>query len=810
MMALHEHLVLPKFDEEIDRKKRDFSPIKYDIPEGREKGNFSHEVVQKANEVARSFNELKKNFIGKINPALIYQLEVNQGVSTDSFEKTLGAMGIHILSVAENKKGYWVVFSNDENLDRFKKKLNIYGSEFGPKYEFFNAIETLCEIPKEEKIGKLLKDRPLSDDAEYLDIELWKIEIPNKNKEFINELKKAYPDQSEFRITDTLITNSFVLLRVKLTKNIFDEIIELREIARADRPSTPSFNPFDYKDIDISSTITSKPEDNAQGILIIDSGIVSNHPLLEKCIGGEENFQSNEPESHDTVGHGTAVAGCAAYGDIEKCIESKSFIPSNWIFSAKVMYGEKDFDGNVVNAIYDPEKLIEHQFKDAIESFLFENQYQIKVVVIALGNSDEIWQHNFSRQLPLAAIIDELAFSFPLVTFIVAAGNQNPRCIYDNIGEIVDNYPKYLIDNNECRLNNPATSALAITVGSITGFVRYGADHFGYEPLKTVVAEENQPSPFTRVGFGVNGMVKPELVGYGGNLILSNQHDRIIEDVGGKLAVLNNQTIDNIIQFDYGTSYSTPKIAQIAGRIANAFPDKSANFIKNMLLVGADYPFIPDKKFYGAKSSQDALFKHLKTCGYGLPSLEKAVNSFDNRVVLFDEGALTVNRIKVFTVQLPSEFFQTRGRKKISVVLTFTPETRSTRGDSYLGNRIEFHLYHTLDPKDLVNKFGALTDEETISQTSDDLKKYEISLFPGINTRKAGCHQKGWKEYKREPNTLPVAPISLVLLNINKWIIDEDAHSDYCVSVTFEHENENELYNKLKASVQIQARARIR
>ena len=61
-------------------------------------------------------------------------------------------MGIHILSVAENKKGYWIVFSDDENLGKFKHKLNTYASEEG-KYDFFNAISSLRDIPKEEKLA---------------------------------------------------------------------------------------------------------------------------------------------------------------------------------------------------------------------------------------------------------------------------------------------------------------------------------------------------------------------------------------------------------------------------------------------------------------------------------------------------------------------------------------------------------------------------------------------------------------------------------------------------------------------------------
>jgi hypothetical protein len=30
--------------------------------------------------------------------------------------------------------------------------------------------------------------------------------------------------------------------------------------------------------------------------------------MLEKCVGGEDNFQAGENQTQDTVGHGTAVA----------------------------------------------------------------------------------------------------------------------------------------------------------------------------------------------------------------------------------------------------------------------------------------------------------------------------------------------------------------------------------------------------------------------------------------------------------------------------------------------------------------------
>lgn len=806
-MEKHQHLKLPLFQDNIERKKLRNTGGGFSLPQGRNKAHFSQQATQKAESLSSKFSTLKNQLSGKIDPTLIFEIEINQSVSPDAFEKTLVSMGIHVLSVAEGRKGFWVVFSDDDDLSRFKKKLSTYGSEEGANYDFFHAIESFDEIPLEEKIGERLKIQPLDDTADFIDLELWKMDDTQRNERFIQQMKESYPDFSQFSIYDTLITKSFVLLRIKLTKTIFDEVIQLKEVARADRPSMVQFNPFEMMQPDVESIEFKAPEEDATGILVIDSGIVSNHPMLQTCVGDEENFQSGETETQDTVGHGTAVAGCAVYGDIEECLNNKNFSPSNWLFSAKVMYAETNGITGTVSAVYDPEKLIEHQFKDAVENFLSNSKYQIKVVNISLGNHHEIWHKHYSRQLPLAALIDELAFTFPHVVFIVSAGNQSPLNFFEPINEITENYPRYLIENEDFKIINPATSALALSIGSIADEIRIENERYAGD-IKTAIAKYNQPSPFTRTGFGINGMIKPELVEYGGNLILSDNCGRIVEDKGGKLALLNNRVMDNIIQFDTGTSFSAPKVAHLAGKIANHFPDKSANFIKNMLLAGADYPFSPNKGFYCTKNKKKAEQCHLSVCGYGLSNYDKSLYSFDNRAVLWDEGKIALNQIKVYSLQLPELFFTESGKKKISITLTFTPETRATRGDSYLGNRMEFHLFHSVNPHILIEQYGVISENSEQIGVPDDLKKYEIDFFPGANIRKAGCHQKAWKLYQREPNSRPSSPVSLVLLNFNKWITDANREQDYCISVIFEHEKEIELYNAIRTNIQTRTRVR--
>jgi hypothetical protein len=48
----------------------------------------------------------------------------------------------------------------------------------------------------------------------------------------------------------------------------------------------------------------------------------------------------------------------------------------------------------------------------------------------------------------------------------------------------------------------------------------------------------------------------------------------------------------------------------------------------------------------------------------------------------------------------------------------------------------------------------------------------------------------------------PASPISLVLLNVKKWISNDLCEQDYCISVVFEHEKEIALYAELQANIQ--------
>ncbi len=83
---------------------------------------------------------------------MIFKLNINYAVSYDSLKDELLKMGIEILSIANDKKGYWIVFSNDLNLTNFKSRLAEYsGIQKGHKYPVFNVIDSIEDIPIDGK-----------------------------------------------------------------------------------------------------------------------------------------------------------------------------------------------------------------------------------------------------------------------------------------------------------------------------------------------------------------------------------------------------------------------------------------------------------------------------------------------------------------------------------------------------------------------------------------------------------------------------------------------------------------------------------
>ncbi len=798
-----DHLTLPFYASEFERRK----PRAGHAPKERaDRKSFTEVQVFNLANIQEDFEKNKPKYQRYFDPNLIFRIVVNQGVSEDDFVKFLERAGLGVITSSPSGSGYWISLAEDDSLDKVKGRLREYGD--AQKYKSFDAVESFSTIPPEEKVGEGLRQEPLKPEEEaYLDIEVWKMEEERLTK-FLAGFEKLV-EARRGKITDKLVTENLCLLRAKVRYPLFSEISQLREISRIDRPPKPYIT---WKMLAIplaSLNVEGPPDGKATVIAVLDSGILSNHPLLEKAVAdeisvpslGTAKIKADKPQ--DDVGHGTEVAGVALYGDIKKCIEDKKFAAEVWILSAKVMFAEKDSKGNVT-AVYDESELLEHQLEKAV-TYCVGQYERCRVVNISFGDRDKKMFGN-KRQYPLATLIDELAKKYGVV-FVVSAGNIDESISKGN------QYPQYLISEQESvKIIDPASSAYALTVGSIAqdfGPLSTSAGQIAFSP-----AEKHYPSPFTCAGPGYRGMIKPDLVEEGGNVIVPPSDPLKVEDFGGKLVVLNPDFISEgkLFSAEYGTSFSAAKVSHFVAKLFNAFPNASANLIKALLLSSAAVPLDRPGPLKDIKldDSDKKLMDILKVYGHGKPNLDRAVSSESNRVALMADGKIKPDSVHLYYFYLPSEFANTHGTKEISVCLVYDPPIRRNRID-YMGINMEFHLIRDSDLGEVSRGYKAIKIERELDEiVPEELKVKEIDLHPGVRLRKRGIHHKGTKTYLGTPQINPDKPLVLAVISQNRWVKEEDYVQNYAVVVTVKHQGTIDLYNLIKQRIEIEERVRLR
>ena len=581
---------------------------------------------------------------------------------------------------------------------------------------------------------------------------------------------------------------------------------QVKEIDRRPKPGFES--PAEYR-VSLSDVPKlSSPPEEATGVLVIDSGVQSGHPLIGPALGEGEVFPDREykfvtggPDDGDIKngGHGTGVSGIAIYGDVAEGIKNKSFQPEVWLFSARVTNENNE---------YKEESLLENQLEEAIDYFV-RNYSNCKVINISLGDSRLIYQEG-EKQFRLAARIDEIAYQLQQknILFVISAGNfwydsDSPELIRRD-------YPNYLLGENT-RIIDPATAAIALTVGSIS--MGKGSSQYQDDAKRRAIAKvAKYPSPFTRSGFGVDSMIKPDLVEFGGDLVLDG--DRVIDnDPGAAVITLNkNFQSQSLFKAYIGTSFSAPRVANLAAKLFTKFPNATSNLIRALIADSAEIPT-------DVPPALDEDLTKQRIYGNGQANFERAAYSRENKVLLLvDNQTLPVGSYSIYEVPaLPREFIKTKGKRTLSVTLAFDPPTRHTRGDSYLGIAMEFHLFRNVEKEQLRQAFTdakKIDNPDFTEMSIGNLKKeygnsIEINFLPKLTTRKRGTLQKGQHQFSSSNWKYDYKPLYLVVTCNKKWIDPEQIPNQrYALVVSIAHSNSAvDLYNKIKLQMQEQAQA---
>ena len=725
----------------------------------RDYDEFRRGAAQRLLELDRGRRDIAERYAKYgYTPAPIFLLGLTQNVPYAGFKDRLESVGIETVSARTERPDCWAVSGGRDHAGRLDRQIERRAAS--GKATFIDAIGAIDEADPAEKIGRSLRRRPINDDFELADVEVWRLG-DGALESFTGQLLKMVMDNGG-RITDTHKTRDAFVVQISCNAALLSMVAAMREVIRIDRPMQVEMEDL-ANSRDREVRVAGAPGPDAPGILVADSGVAM-HPAIEPAFGGLV-AAGGGGGGGDETGHGTGVAGIALYGDVKKCIDSGGFKPEIWIYVAKVL--EKDPGGDTVFA-----PLMETRIERAVEETARMHP-RCRVVNLSLGDASRRMEPG-ARQHRLGGLVDAMSTAHPGMMFTISAGSNRENM--DHVGP----YPDYLLsDAEELRLMDPAASAHAITVGALSRQL-VGVDHPHY------------PSPDTCTGPGLNCMVKPEVVEAGGGYHGPGSLD---------VVTLNANFASDGRPFttDRGTSMSAPAVAHMLAMLQAQRQEASRNLLKALVIssarVPAGRPGPLGRQPRGGRPDRAGL---LRIYGYGRPDLDEAMYSRSGRALFVYDGKMRLDEVALFAVYVPDSFWGEKGLKTVEVTLAYDPPTDSRAGE-YFGTSMEYHLYKNVGLDTVRMCYEDLGKQGgKAPPTPASIKGSQLDLYPGVNQRKRSLHQKSSYSSKR-PNIGTEEPLVLAVVSMNKWIKAKDYEQGFALAVALSHSKDMDIYAALRS-----------
>lgn len=719
----------------------------------RDRAWFADHALQSIRKIIEEHDRPERHLRGH-DLDLLFKMRVRKYAGHDVRE-WLKRADCHTLVAHHDERFSWIVRANDKKLTRLRRHIR---ESVDKKSVHVGAIEEFSVLDPEEKFGELLREHPIEGNkTDYVVVDILK-----KSDDAGNDLRddtlsmiRDLVDEHNLTIHDEFVSENMCQVLVMSNRSFLKVLSLVDYVYRIDRRPEFQLSQAISTQQGVDNAKTLAPPQGAHGILVLDTGMVQ-HPFLAKAI--KEDF-SLKPNKHDTKSHGTQVGGIAAYADLEQCIKSATFQPDVYICSGQIIYDEASTgsDGLAGQEISVYVDRVKKKFQ------------RCKIVNLSIVAKRTLTLDGMQPSLSMA--IDDLSNRHKDMIFVIAAGN-----ILDGEGNPHDSYSGLSLNElDNTLLPDPATSVHAITVGSA---MRH-RDHLYI------------PSTSTRMGSGVNGIIKPDLVAIGGG-----KQDRVI--------VLSSTPHQKLFTLAAGTSLSAPIVSNYAARLMNRFPPASRNLITALLLSSGTLP--AKKPEMGSRKPEDKSALLLHIYGHGMPNLPHAMHSSEDRVVFTHDGRIKPGSVLYFSILLPTDFFHTPGLRTISTTLSFDPPC-SRDELSYMGTRMEFKIFANQPIKDIIKAYESPTRVESPKDSKGDRSSTpahcghpprELKMSPGPRLRKRTNHQKGTHTSKKCLAIELAHPLILAVSCSEMWKSPRLGEQAFSVVVTVEHKGIDMLYDKIR------------
>lgn len=609
--------------------------------------------------------------VGAPAPEGIYlEFEGQAGFDLKIQSLDLPSQGIELLSVKETiedeqKKTVAAVFVPNDKVATFIKKIEQYRDEDtrggSPKNApLINGIENV----RLAVVRSLWTDLDDSFPAETESIwwEVWLRATPDAIPRFSNFAQARDITISRRHL---IFPDRHVILAHTTASQLAASIDSLGFIAelRRAKETTADFLQMPNREqqqwADSLRGLTDSPDPVLSPVVcILDTGINRQHPLIDPFLH-QNKLLTCDPSwnTNDHHGHGTQMAGLALYGDLNSALLSTTRIsvPCE-VESVKILpptgANHPDLYGNVT--------------EEAVNRATIADPHRDRIVCMAITSTDF---RDRGQPSSWSAALDNICVGKSVEgkrhLFVVSAGNTDMNAHIE--------YPNSNITD---QIHDPGQSWNALTVGAHTDKVTITETQFaGWSPLAQ--AGDIAPGTTTSVTWKrTKWPIKPDVVFEGGNAAIDQGRARVDYPNSLLLLTTDRATTGSMFTWTADTSAATAQAANMAATLSNEYAEFWPETLRALIVHSAEWT--PRMRAAYPNANKGERENLLRTCGYGVPDLNRARWSASNHLTLIAQDELKpfegsrMKHLNIHNLPWPTEELRALGATEVKMKVTLS------------------------------------------------------------------------------------------------------------------------------------------
>jgi hypothetical protein len=500
------------------------------------------------------------------------------------------------------------------------------------------------------------------------------------------------------------------------------------------------------------------PGNNATAVCSLDTGVTRGHPLLAPLISAADATSvdlawgaNDNGGGAGSMGHGTEMAGLAAYGHLATALASVGPIQVlHKIESVKILppvgANSPDLYGSITaQAVARPE---------------IAAPQRLRVFSLAVTATD---RRDRGQPTSWSAAIDALCAgrSFDAATqgliYLDDAQIGQPRMFVISAGNVPSNLLEadHLSRSDLEPIQDPAQAWNALTVGAAT-FLDEITDNqwVDWEPM----AAHGDLSPWscTSVTFSDAWPIKPEVVFEGGNVAIEGEN---VDFPLPEFSLLSTyyQPQQKSFVASYGTSASTAQVARIAARLRHEYRNFWPETVRALLIHSARWTPAMEAHLQEAAGKKERA-KLLRRYGFGVPDETRASRSADDALTLVSQATIhpfangKMGEMHVHELPWPQAVLGGLGETPVRLRVTLSyfiepnPGRRGwKRRHRYASHGLRFQVKH---PTESLEDFRKRLNQEALDEDGEEkptVGSDSSSWFLGEQARNRGSiHSDIW------------------------------------------------------------------